>query len=53
MKQPEQLEFDFVRDLDPRPTAYQLDQAAVTYIWALGLETPDTTTHTTKGNAEK
>jgi len=52
MSQPEQLEFDFVRELEPKPTAYQLDQAAVNYVWGLGLEHPGTTTHTTKGNSE-
>lgn len=48
----EQLEFDFVKDLEPKPTAYQLDQAAVNYVWGLGAESPATTTHTTKGNSE-
>lgn len=48
----EQLEFDFVKDLEPKPTAYQLDQVAVNYVWGLGTETPATTTHTTKGNSE-
>ena len=48
----EQLEFDFVKDLEPTPKAYQLDQAAVNYVWGLGTETPATTTHTTKGNSE-
>lgn len=52
MSQPEQLEFDFVKELEPKPTAYQLDQAAVNYVWGLGLELPGTTTHTTKGNSE-
>lgn len=51
MSQPEQLEFDFVKELESKPTAYQLDQAAVNYVWGLGLELPGTTTHTTKGNS--
>lgn len=52
MSQPEQLEFEFMKELETKPTAYQLDQAAVTYVWGLGTVNPETTTHTTKGNSE-
>ena len=52
MNRAEQLEFDFVKELEPKATAYQLDQAAVNYVWGLGTENPKTTTHTTKGNSE-
>ena len=52
MNKAEQLEFDFMQEMEPKPTAFHLDQAAVTYVWGLEAETPATTTHTTKGNSE-